>query len=78
MFDDRRSKLCSAASFSNQHDHSRLQQADDLSAEIGVGLTGFGCLFTVLGIFFLFDRGLLAMGNVSCCLLRRRQSLTLH
>ena len=29
-----------------------------------MGLTGFGCLFTVLGIFFLFDRGLLAMGNV--------------
>ena len=34
-------------------------------AEIGVGLTAFGLLFTVLGVLFFFDRGLLAMGNVS-------------
>ena len=33
-------------------------------AEIGVGLTAFGLLFTVLGVLFFFDRGLLAMGNV--------------
>lgn len=33
--------------------------------EIGVGLTAFGLLFTVLGVLFFFDRGLLAMGNVS-------------
>lgn len=33
--------------------------------EIGVGLTGFGVLFTVLGVMFFFDKGLLAMGNVS-------------
>lgn len=34
-------------------------------AEIGIGLTAFGVLFTFLGIMFFFDRGFLAMGNVS-------------
>ena len=34
------------------------------TTEIGVGLTGFGVLFTVLGVMFFFDKGLLAMGNV--------------
>jgi hypothetical protein len=33
-------------------------------AEIGIGLTGFGFIFTFLGILFFFDKGLLAMGNV--------------
>jgi hypothetical protein len=33
-------------------------------SEIGVGLTGFGILFTVLGVMMFFDKGLLAMGNV--------------
>ncbi len=33
-------------------------------AEIGIGLTGFGILFTGLGVLFLFDKALLAMGNV--------------
>ncbi|KAI3429633.1 hypothetical protein D9Q98_005719 [Chlorella vulgaris] len=32
--------------------------------KIGVGLTGLGFLFFVLGVLFFFDRGLLAMGNV--------------
>lgn len=35
------------------------------AAEIGVGLTGLGFLFFLLGVLFFFDRGLLAMGNVS-------------
>lgn len=32
--------------------------------KIGLGLTGFGILFTFLGVIFLFDKGLLAMGNI--------------
>eukprot|EP00268_Persea_americana_P039040 TRINITY_DN3865_c1_g3_i1.p1 TRINITY_DN3865_c1_g3~~TRINITY_DN3865_c1_g3_i1.p1 ORF type:complete len:177 (-),score=22.44 TRINITY_DN3865_c1_g3_i1:232-762(-) len=33
-------------------------------AEIGLGLTGFGVLFSFLGIIFFFDKGFLAMGNI--------------
>lgn len=32
--------------------------------KIGIGLTGFGVLFTILGVIFFFDKGLLAMGNI--------------
>lgn len=32
--------------------------------KIGLGLTGCGFLFTVLGMLLLFDRGLIAMGNL--------------
>lgn len=33
--------------------------------EIGVALAGFGVFFLFLGVILLFDRGLLAIGNVS-------------
>ncbi|CAH1786379.1 unnamed protein product [Owenia fusiformis] len=32
--------------------------------KIGVGLAGFGVAFIFLGILFLFDKGLLAIGNI--------------
>jgi hypothetical protein len=35
------------------------------AAEIGIGLTGLGFLFLLLGVLFFFDKGLIALGNVS-------------
>ena len=32
--------------------------------EIGIGLSGFGTFFLLLGMLLLFDKGLLAIGNV--------------
>lgn len=35
-----------------------------VEAEIGIGLTGMGLMFTMLGVLLFFDGGLLAVGNV--------------
>lgn len=32
--------------------------------KIGIGLTGFGVAFLILGMIMFFDKGLLAMGNI--------------
>jgi hypothetical protein len=42
-----------------------LSDGEPYLAEIGIGLTGFGVFFSFLGIIFFFDKGLIAMGNVS-------------
>ena len=36
-----------------------------MAVEIGLGLVAFGLAFLALGVMFFFDKGLLAMGNVS-------------
>lgn len=56
-----------AALLLSQSDALLYTLAPDYScpSEIGLGLAAFGFLFTVLGVMLFFDRGLLAMGNVS-------------
>jgi len=34
------------------------------SQKIGIGLAGFGVLFLFMGVVLLFDKGLLAIGNI--------------
>ena len=38
---------------------------ESFSLEIGLGLAIFGVAFIFLGMIFLFEKGLLALGNVS-------------
>ncbi|CAL5331229.1 unnamed protein product [Camellia sinensis] len=38
-------------------------EASDMK-KIGLGLTGFGIIFTFVGILLFFDKGFLAMGNI--------------
>jgi len=33
--------------------------------KIGIGVSGFGVFFLFMGVLFFFDKGLLAIGNVS-------------
>ena len=42
---------------------SKMMQITDIQ-KIGVGLAGFGVAFLFLGVLFLFDKGLLAIGNI--------------
>ena len=42
-----------------------VSQNSSFILEIGVGLAGFGVAFLFLGMLLLFDKGLLAVGNVS-------------
>ncbi|XAR71117.1 hypothetical protein NMG60_11028236 [Bertholletia excelsa] len=36
----------------------------DEQKKVGLGLIGFGIVFTILGVILFFDRGLLALGNI--------------
>uniref|UniRef100_A0A1A9WAG2 Vesicle transport protein GOT1B n=1 Tax=Glossina brevipalpis TaxID=37001 RepID=A0A1A9WAG2_9MUSC len=47
----------------NKTNTSSMIEITDLQ-KIGIGLAGFGVSFLFLGVLFLFDKGLLAIGNI--------------
>lgn len=60
---------CSQYRFTNKIKiHFVSQKFFSFIAEIGLGLIGFGIFFTFLAVILFFDRGLLALGNVSLSL----------
>lgn len=57
------SGACAAPAGAEHHAANMSFQVGD-AKKIGIGLTSFGLAFTALGVVLLFDKGLLAMGNV--------------
>jgi hypothetical protein len=43
---------------------NKIHKLKTVFLEIGIGLSGFGIFFLLLGMLFLFDKGLLAIGNI--------------
>ncbi|CAI9108782.1 OLC1v1008465C1 [Oldenlandia corymbosa var. corymbosa] len=52
--------------FTSEENLKQSTMAYEISEQkkIGVGLVGFGILFSFLGMILFFDRGLLALGNI--------------